>query len=112
MKQLTDFIVEIPDLIPEGELNEINGWLKTARWGDTVLAQGNVDKETRNCTTASVWGTKYDGFLFSYVSKALQHYANLFPDVSISKDTGYELLRYEEGGFYKQHVDNIAVYNF
>lgn len=106
MKNLTDFIVEIPDLIPKDELTDILGWLQTAKWDDAIVGNDGIDKTKRNCMTTEVWGTKYDNMLFNYASMALGAYTRLVPHVSVSKDTGYALLRYEEGGFYVDHVDS------
>lgn len=46
-----------------------------------------------------------DEALFGAVSKALGAYAEAFPFVSCTQDCGYQLLRYQPGQFYRQHVD-------
>ena len=50
MKQLTDFIVEIPNIIPEENLKEINSWLPTADWKDTTVARGDIRRDISRYT--------------------------------------------------------------
>lgn len=108
MKQLTDFIVEIPDLVPREELRDITGWLNEVNWDDAYINKKEKDLNSRNCKTAFAWGTKYDAMLFGYVTKAFTHYNNLFSSVGAFTDSGYELLKYEPNGFYVQHVDGFS----
>jgi hypothetical protein len=53
---------------------------------------------------------KIDDLIFNNAGRAMHKYIEDFPDNNfvrfINSDSGYELLRYTEGGFYKQHVDN------
>lgn len=51
-----------------------------------------------------------DTLLFNQFTTVLQRYHNEFPLMYCTQDTGYQLLQYEAGGFYKQHVDQTPEY--
>jgi predicted 2-oxoglutarate/Fe(II)-dependent dioxygenase YbiX len=55
--------------------------------------------------------TKIDNDLFNILNKVGNEYVTKFPLCSISHDSGYELLRYKKGYFYKLHIDKIASAN-
>jgi hypothetical protein len=50
---------------------------------------------------------KIDDEVFECTKKAIQKYNEKFKQAHISKDSGYQLLKYEKGGFYIQHVDSF-----
>jgi len=54
---------------------------------------------------------KIDNDLFNILNKVGNEYVTKFPLCSISHDSGYELLRYKKGYFYKLHIDKIASAN-
>ena len=61
----------------------------------------------RNCYSLPLSDDKeIDGRLFKEQSQNIQTYSKEFPHVLINEDTGYELLKYETGGFYVEHVDH------
>lgn len=49
---------------------------------------------------------KLDAYAFASVSKAIQTYNARFPYCLVESDSGYDILRYEPGQFYKEHVDS------
>jgi hypothetical protein len=51
--------------------------------------------------------SELDQKLFEAAGKAISLYNLKFPDASIQEDTGYELLKYETGQFYKLHTDHF-----
>ena len=102
---------ELCDLVLK-EYKESGLWHKTA-------IQGGVDESARNCqriliSVPSVIGQNsgkrsfIDQQLFFSVEKIINKYNREFPTCLIDRDSGYELLRYETGQFYKQHVDSFA----
>lgn len=107
---LEKFILEIPELIPSEVCKEIVGWANNKKWEDTTVGKGDTKKNIRSCQVINLHDSPYDNKLFEYVSKSLQEYTKVFTDVSVSKDTGYELLKYKPGGFYKQHVDSYDIH--
>jgi predicted 2-oxoglutarate/Fe(II)-dependent dioxygenase YbiX len=50
---------------------------------------------------------EFDNRIFQAAAVAGEAYVRAFPHVSVSKDTTYDLLRYQTGGFYTQHVDHF-----
>lgn len=48
-----------------------------------------------------------DTMIFERVNKALLRYCDKFPLCRVANDSGYDLLRYKTGGFYKQHTDSF-----
>lgn len=109
MLELRDFILEIPALIPHDVCKEVVNWTRDKKWAESIVEKGTIEKSVRNCQMLGLHNSPYDNKLFEYVSKALQTYVTKFKYVSISKDTGYELLKYEPGGFYRQHVDSYDI---
>jgi predicted 2-oxoglutarate/Fe(II)-dependent dioxygenase YbiX len=45
--------------------------------------------------------------MYECASKAINKYRELFPETATEIDTGYDLLRYNEGQFYTQHTDSF-----
>ena len=45
--------------------------------------------------------------LFSIAGQAIKEYVRNFNHAEIEQDSGYELLRYKESGFYTQHKDSF-----
>ena len=68
---------------------------------------GGLERKIRNCYLLDLLDDKdIDGRLFKEQSININKYAEEFPNVSVEQDTGYGLLKYEEGGFYTEHVDH------
>lgn len=108
---------EIPKDLCERILNE---YANTEEWQHAGV--NNPEKPTnpdvRNCSTInisdpatiernSIVRSKIDEDLHTCLVKSAQKYAQEFPHISISMDTGYNLLRYEEGQFYSTHCDDF-----
>ena len=120
MKNLTDYILVLEDIIPDKLCNDIlNEYSKTNEWLDTSIGKGEVNKHIRNCTTIEISLNKVieknknvrkslDGEVFKSTKKAIEKYNEKFKLAYVSKDTGYELLKYERGNFYIEHVDSFT----
>lgn len=87
-------------------------------WEDTVIGGGKVNKEVRNCQTIVISyphvieknnkiRIKLDKYIFVSTAKCIQEYNNKFLHCNIEEDSGYELLKYPEGCFYKEHTDSF-----
>lgn len=88
-------------------------------WESSYLGKDNeINKEVRSCTQImislqdSISKNKknresLDNQIFECTKNAIIQYCDDFPDLEISSDSGYTLLKYEEGQFYKQHVDSF-----
>lgn len=101
---------EICDLILE-EYKDSNDW-KPAQTGDL-----DSSKTFRNCDIIGIskqatiqknpeQRKKIDDAFFEVVGNVVQKYADIFGYFDIKQDSGYDLLRYEEGGFYSIHTDS------
>jgi predicted 2-oxoglutarate/Fe(II)-dependent dioxygenase YbiX len=124
---LQDYIKVFENIVPldlcdalRNEFADSGEWVDTAITGGGVY--GSVDKSVRSATTIvlsrqdvmdknrEVRATLDTG-LFRAVGSAIQQYSDLYPLSGITKDTGYELLRYEKGQFFTQHTDSSEKYN-
>ena len=76
-----------------------------------------VREDLRNCSIIymsseeciqknQVVRSKLDEDLHAVLQKVATKYAEMFPNINISMDTGYNLLRYETGQFYTTHCDD------
>ena len=45
--------------------------------------------------------------LFKCAGNSIKKYNEIFPNAMIEQDSGYELLRYNDGQFYIQHTDSF-----
>jgi len=87
-------------------------------WNPTLIGSGTVDRNVRNTDTIGIstqaviqqnQNTRkvLDGEIFNAAALAIQKYNEVFPEARIEQDSGYELLRYNEGQFYIQHTDSF-----
>jgi predicted 2-oxoglutarate/Fe(II)-dependent dioxygenase YbiX len=121
MNELKDYILVLEDVIPDKLCNDIlNEYENSNEWLDTLVGdKGNINKEIRNCTTIEMSLNKVieknknvrkilDDEVFQSTKKAIKIYNEKFKQAHISKDSGYQLLKYEKNGFYTQHVDSFT----
>ena len=118
MKNLNDYIVVIDNAVTPAlcktiidEYKECNDWVNaTVRNGENL----NV----RNCQTIGVSFNniieknqeirkKIDTYLFISASNVIKQYNEKFLNCNIEQDSGYDLLKYNVGGFYTQHTDSF-----
>jgi predicted 2-oxoglutarate/Fe(II)-dependent dioxygenase YbiX len=121
MNELKDYIFILEDIIPDKLCNDIlNEYENSKEWLDTAIGgKGNINKEIRNCKTIGISLNEVieknknvrkilDDEVFQSTKKAIKIYNEKFKQAHISKDSGYQLLKYEKGGFYTQHVDSFT----
>jgi predicted 2-oxoglutarate/Fe(II)-dependent dioxygenase YbiX len=120
MNKLKDYILILEDIISEKLCEDIlNEYKNSKEWSDTSIDKGEVNKQIRNCTTVEISLNKVieknknirkllDNEIFKCAKKAIEKYNEKFKQAHISKDSGYQLLKYEKGGFYMQHVDSFT----
>lgn len=119
MNELKDYILVLKDIVP-GELCDsiLNEYENSNEWFDSLIGRGNINKEIRNCTNIGLSLNEtieknknvrkiLDDEVFECAKKAIKKYNKKFSEANITKDTGYNLLKYEKGGFYTQHVDSF-----
>ena len=121
MNELKDYILVLEDIIPDKLCNDIlNEYENSNEWLDTAVGgKGDINKEIRNCTTIEMSLNEVieknknvrkilDDEVFECAKKSIENYNEKFKQAHISKDSGYQLLKYEKDGFYMQHVDSFT----
>jgi len=118
MKQLSEYIVVLEKVLPEVTIQSIEReYLNSDDW-ITARTRGGENTEVRNCSTIGmsfssvitknkIIRTNIDAELHVATQKIVARYRGKFPKLEIERDTGYDLLKYEPGGFYKEHVDSF-----
>ncbi len=115
---LEDYIVLIEDALPapfcERLLDEFRD---SAEWNATLVASGQVNRAVRHADAISLseravierhrpHRARLDQELHRYTAAAVKKYNERFPRCRITRDSGFELLRYPTGGFYTEHTDS------
>ena len=54
---------------------------------------------------------KIDNEVFLSITKIFTLLKDKYEHINITEDSGYELLKYDKGGFYTQHIDSSSNYN-
>jgi predicted 2-oxoglutarate/Fe(II)-dependent dioxygenase YbiX len=116
MRQLEDYINIIPNIVSE-ELCDlvIEEYKNSEEWSLGAIGHA-YNNLIRNCSVISISAEpviannpetrkKIDKDLFQSLSKAITQYSEIHPKCIFSKDSGYDLLRYEQGQYIKEHVD-------
>jgi hypothetical protein len=108
----------MPDVVPlelcDAVFNEFNS---CADWVNATIKTGK-NLNVRNCQTIGIsfnsiieknkeTRQKIDQDLFACAARAIQKYNDQFSKCNIEQDSGYDLLRYEVGGFYTSHTDSF-----
>ena len=82
----------------------------------SVSADSVENRQVRNCDTIGVslpelltteTRRTIDRIFFKSCCSVAQKYMSDFPHCVVKEDTGYDLLRYETGGFYSEHCDSF-----
>jgi hypothetical protein len=121
MNTLKDYIVVMNNIMPPPVMDMVLDEYKNCDdWINAATASGE-NLNVRNCATIGISfdniiqkneiiRRKIDNTLYSVSSQALKEYSRNIPKLPndsylASKDTGYELLKYETEGFYTPHID-------
>lgn len=113
---MQEYIVQVKNVIPINLCNDVlDEYKNTNEWVDAVVADGRVHKD-RNCSTIEISQPfviqnnkkrlELDNKLWNCAAQCIEKYNKKFNHVDVQQDTGYELLRYKTGGFYKEHTDS------
>lgn len=122
---LQDYIKVFENIVPLDLCDAIcNEFADSGEWVDTAIGSSyeTVDKSVRSATAIAMSRqevievnravrAQLDASLFNAVGSAIQKYSDLYPLSGITKDSGYELLRYETGQFFTKHTDSSEKYN-
>jgi predicted 2-oxoglutarate/Fe(II)-dependent dioxygenase YbiX len=110
MKNLIDYINvyrnEIDPTLCDRIVETIS---KSEHWVDAKVGPGKTRKDYRNCNdlNLAIW-PDLDSSIYQIVNKVMGYYRENHPYVDISHDSGYNVLRYGVGSFYKEHVDSFT----
>lgn len=118
-QSLDEYIFTLDNVVPEELCNIIlEEYRDCSFWTPSSVGNGNVDSTIRNCDIINISEQpvieknfdirkKIDEDFYLCASNAINEYRKLFPEVASDIDTGYGLLRYNEGQFYTQHTDSF-----
>jgi hypothetical protein len=118
---LKEFIHVIDDVFSKDLCDRIiNEYKNCGNWSNALIGDKNnpVNTNIRNCKVISISspniiGNNYDcrkqldNEIYDRISCAVAKYSEIHSDFCIDIDTGYELLKYEEGDFYIRHTDSF-----
>jgi len=117
---LESYIKILEDEVPTSLCKRIlDEYVNSDDWtpAQVVDPDSPVREDLRNCSIIymssdeciqknQVVRSKLDEDLHVVLQKVATKYAEMFPNINISMDTGYNLLRYETGQFYTTHCDD------
>jgi predicted 2-oxoglutarate/Fe(II)-dependent dioxygenase YbiX len=116
---LHTYICEIENVVPPELCARIlQEYGPTQEWKAAAVGDNSVARNIRNVDSLGVSlpdvinknpavRKALDTELFACASAAIRAYNERFPLAKIEQDSGYDLLRYEEGQFYTEHVDSF-----
>ena len=117
---LESYIKIFEDEVPTELCNRIlDEYVNSDEWvpAEVIDKETPVNENIRNCSCIymsspeciernQIVRSKLDEDLHAVMMKVATKYAEIFPNINISMDTGYNLLRYETGQFYTTHCDD------
>lgn len=118
MRDLKDYIVVIDNIVPAEVADAVLAeYADSDEWRNTTIQNGE-NLSVRNCQSIGISfsenirrnpevRSRIDHSIFQCASKSLYEYKQRFQSCTVEKDSGYDLLKYKEGGFYKQHTDSF-----
>jgi 2OG-Fe(II) oxygenase superfamily len=117
MKQLKDFIAVVKNGVPDNICDMvISEYDNSDEWKYSTVGVENVPNlEIRNVQSIfiSQYTSSYRKFLndklFECARQSVEKYYNCDPRLYVREYSGFELLRYEPGGFYKEHIDESTI---
>ena len=117
---LEQYIHVLDNILTDELCDEILSEYKNSdEWADPLVGNGTVSRNMRNCdqillSCPNIISKNYerrnkiDEMIQQCVHEAADMYVQSHTNFAISIDTGYQLLRYQEGGFYIQHTDSFT----
>lgn len=120
-KKLSDFIFYKEEFIDPDFCDQIlEEYANSDLWEPSLTGSG-LDPDARRCSFINISDDgiidlenplerkKIDEKIYEYMKNLINEYQQEHPDfeLEIQEDSGYELLKYEEGDFYVQHSDSF-----
>ena len=118
MKELKDYIVIMNNIMPPPVVDAVLAEYKNCDVWINATVKSGENLNVRNCQAIGISFSsiieknqetrqKLDQELFTCAAKAIQEYNKQFSHCNIEQDSGYNLLKYEVGGFYTTHTDSF-----
>lgn len=116
--KLLDFIQVYEDVIPDSLCNKIiEEYEHSENWAKAGVGYDQMNLNVRNVNTIPISQNEIisinletrkfiDERIFKVANQIIRKYNNIFPLCNIEQDSGYDLLKYEEGQFYSEHTDS------
>jgi len=114
----SDYIKVYENIIDDDLCDKLIKEFSNDEWVNASIEnEGRIDLSIRNCKSVYLSSNQstdknkktrklLDEKMFECASNVIKKYMDEFPRLNIQSDTGYTVLKYEEGGFYIQHVDS------
>ena len=113
MDNLNDYILVLKNIIPNTLCeNIVKEYKNCNQWTKASTRKGSDDMH-RNCEFLSMtvqnsnYRKELDIQVYNVTVKCLEEYNKKHNWCAADEDTGYDLLRYKKGGYYKQHIDSF-----
>lgn len=115
---LRDYIVVFENIVPSQLCDEVlEEYNNDKNWINTTTG-GGLNREIRRCDAVNMTDSfiinqnkekrkNIDEQLFICAGNAIKKYNDKFKEAKIQGDSGYTILRYQEGEFYRQHTDHF-----
>jgi Rps23 Pro-64 3,4-dihydroxylase Tpa1-like proline 4-hydroxylase len=116
--KISDFIQIYEDIIPYSLCDEIiNEYRNDDNWCLAGVGYEEINLNARNVNTIPISHENtilknpeirklLDDRLYKVANEVIRKYNDIFPLSQIEEDSGYDLLKYEVGQFYRQHTDS------
>ena len=104
-----EYIVVLKNIIPDVLCDAIIQEYKDCHQWEQAVAM-NIP-QARKCSTIhmstqdDLYRKQLDSEVLKVAINCIHEYKSKFNNCIVEEDTGYELLRYEVGGYYKEHID-------
>jgi Rps23 Pro-64 3,4-dihydroxylase Tpa1-like proline 4-hydroxylase len=121
-KDVKNYIKIFENIISDELCDRIlSEYANSDQWSDSKIADG-LHKNIRNCKIINISfddiinqnqniRKKIDDDIYSEVSKIISLLNKEYIQLKATQDSGYDLLKYEEDGFYTQHTDSFKEMN-
>ena len=115
---LRDYILVLENVVPLDLCDEIIEEYKNDKNWVNTTTRGGLKRDIRRCDAIHITDQKIieqnqerrkslDDKMFNCAAASIKSYSDNFSHAKIEGDSGYTLLRYQEGEFYSQHTDHF-----
>ena len=117
---LKDYILVLENIVPSSlSKNILKEYKNSSEWTDPYIEVGKINKDQRNCNVIEISKNttllknlenrkKIDEDIYTCIKQIILNYNQKFKYCRVSKDSGYNLLKYEKNNFYSEHVDSFT----